>query len=387
MNAGHKSQLLVNGRIFTGEEILPKREVLLVDGEIREVRLASRRSDDVPAIDLGGGLLAPGFIDCQVNGGGGVMFNDPPGVAAIETIIRAHRAFGSTGLLPTLISDDWGVMTEAARAVREARRAGMPGLLGLHFEGPYLNPAKKGAHDGDRIRTMDDGAMDLFTGSGLGVVVVTLAPELAPPGAIRRLSDAGVRVCAGHCMPTDGQIAAALDQGLAGFTHLFNAMPPMTSRQPGVVGAALADPESWCGIIVDGHHVDAITLRVALAAKAGGRMMLVTDAMATVGAGAEARSFQLSGQEVTVANGRCTLPDGSLAGSNLDMAAAVRNTHAWLDQPLEEALRMASLYPAEYLGMGDIRGRIAAGYCADLVLLDADLAVRRTWIGGQMSRH
>ncbi len=385
MNAGHKSQLLVNGRIFTGEEILPKREVLLADGMIGEVRLASRSAGDIPIIDLEGGLLAPGFIDCQVNGGGGVMFNDRPDLATIAAIIQAHRAFGSTGLLPTLISDDWAVMKKAAGAVRDARRAGMAGLLGLHFEGPYLNPAKKGAHDGRRIRPLDDGALDLFTGPGLGKVVVTLAPEIVPPGMIRRLSDAGVRVCAGHCAPTDGQIAAALDEGLAGFTHLFNAMPPLTSREPGVVGAALADQDSWCGIIVDGHHVDPITLRVAIAAKARGRIMLVTDAMAAVGAAA--RSFQLSGQTVTVADGRCSLPDGTLAGSNLDMLSAVRNTHQLLDQPLEEALRMASLYPAEFLGLGESRGRIADGYCADLVLLGDDLAVRRTWIGGQMSVH
>ena len=384
MSGGQELQLLVNGAIFTGDEILPKREVLLADGMIREVRLASRAGDDIEIVDLEGGLLAPGFIDCQVNGGGGVMFNDQPSPAGIDAIIEAHRKYGTTGLLPTLISDEWTIMSDAVQAVRMARSYNVPGLLGVHLEGPFLNPEKKGAHGAEQIRPLDDGFIELIAGEGLGAVVVTLAPEMVPPGTIQTLRAAGVKVCAGHCAPDEGQISAALDEGLAGFTHLFNAMPPLLARAPGVVGAALADRDTWCGIIADGHHVDATTLRVALAAKAAiseGRMMLVTDAMATVGADLE--SFQMSGQVVTVADGRCTLPDGTLAGSCLDMAAAVRNTHHLLGQPLEEALRMASLYPAGFLGMDDRRGRIAAGYCADLVLLDGDLNVCRTWVAGQ----
>ena len=390
---GWMKQLLVNGQIFNGEEILAKREVMLDDGLIAEVRLASRpfgdkAGEDLSIVDLGGGLLAPGFIDCQVNGGG-VMFNDGPDVAAIKCIIQSHRAFGTTGLLPTLITTDAATMAAAAQAVATARGDHLPGLLGVHFEGPFLNSAKKGAHDDGQIRPWDDGVLDLLTRGDLGVVVLTLAPEVVPPGIIRRLSAAGIRVCAGHCAPDNGQIAAALDEGLAGFTHLFNAMPPLTSREPGIVGAALVDDATWCGIIVDGHHVDPTTLRIAVAAKAPGRMILVTDAMAGVGAGMgeDATSFQLSGQTVTVKDGRCTLPDGTLAGSNLDMAGAVRNAHHLLDLPLEEALRMASLYPAGFLGMDDVRGRIRDGYCADLVLLDDDLAVTRTWVGGHMAIH
>jgi len=333
------------------------------------------------AIDLGGGLLAPGFIDCQVNGGGGVLFNDRPDMAAIEKIIAAHRRFGTTGLLPTLISDDWDTMAAARDGVRAGLQQGLPGLLGLHFEGPYLNPAKKGAHDNALIRPVDCGISDLFSLNDLGAVVVTLAPEMVPPGTIAQLVATGVRVCAGHSAADQGQIDAAIAEGLAGFTHLFNAMPPMESRQPGIVGAALADPGTWCGIIVDGHHVHPTTLRVAVAAKATGRMMLVTDAMPSVGVDAE--SFRLSGQTVTVEGGRCVLADGTLAGSNLDMAGAVRNTVALLGLPLEEALRMASLYPAEFLGMDDRRGCIAPGYLADLVLLDDELNVQRTWIAGR----
>jgi len=377
------SQRLTNARIFTGDEILQDWSLLLADGVIVEVLAPGTAGDN--AIDLDGGLLAPGFIDCQVNGGGGVLFNDQPDVVAIMAIAKAHRTFGTTGFLPTLISGDWATMTAAAATVRAARQQGLPGLLGLHFEGPYLNSERKGAHDGGQIRPLDDAALELFSAGDLGTVLVTLAPEMVPAGTIRSLCQAGVRVCAGHSAASHDQITAALLEGLTGFTHLFNAMPALQSRNPGIVGAALADPDSWCGIIVDGHHVHAVTLRVALAAKAPGRMMLVTDAMPTVGA--PGRAFQLSGQTVSVVDGRCTMTDGTLAGSNLDMAAAVRNTVKRLGQSLEEALRMASLYPAGFLGQDERRGRIAPGYCADLVLLDDDLNVRRTWIGGQMAIH
>ena len=374
------TQILTNARIFTGYEILQGWSLYHANGLIRELLAPGTATGDAPVIDLGGDLLAPGFIDCQVNGGGGILFGDQIGLAAITVIATAHRTFGSTGLLPTLISTDWKTMVAAATAVRSAQKKGLSGLLGLHFEGPYLNPDHKGAHDGAQIRSLDGAALDLFASADLGPVVVTLAPEMVPPGTIRRLTDAGVRVCAGHSAASHDQIAAALDEGLAGFTHLFNAMPAMVSRRPGIVGAALADRNSYCGIIADGHHVHSATLQVALAAKTTGRMLLVTDAMPSVGG--RGSSFHLAGRTVEVSDGRCTLEDGTLAGSNLDMASAVRNTVNLLDQPLEEALRMASLYPAAFLGLEGDRGRIAAGYRADLVLLDNDLNVRRTWIGG-----
>ena len=375
------TQLLTNARIFTGDEILQGWGLRLADGLVQELLAPGASAGDTAMTDLGGDLLAPGFIDCQVNGGGGILFTDQPDVATISAIATAHRKFGTTGLLPTLISTDWESMTAAAAAVQTARKQGLAGLLGLHFEGPYLNPERKGAHDGAQIRPLDNTALDLFASADLGSVVVTLAPEMVPPGTIRRLADAGVRICAGHSAASHDQITAALDEGLAGFTHLFNAMPAMASRQPGIVGAALADRNSYCGIIADGHHVHPTTLRVALAAKTAGRMLLVTDAMPSVGGSGD--SFQLAGRTVNVSDGRCTLADGTLAGSNLDMATAARNTVNLLEQTLEEALRMASLYPAEFLGLAHERGRIAPGYRADLVQLDDDLNVRRTWIGGE----
>ena len=378
-------QALTGARIFDGERILEGRSVLIRDGVIDVVAKDRDVPADVEKIDLGGDLLAPGFIDVQVNGGGGVLLNDQPDVEALKIISAAHRRYGTTSLLPTIISDDFTVMEAAARAVREAQANHVPGIIGVHFEGPYLNVKRKGAHDQNKIRPFEEKAMALFSDPDLGVVVVTLAPEMCPPRIIGRLRDAGVRVCAGHTAGGYEDMEAAIEQGLAGFTHLFNAMTPLSSRAPGVVGAALDDVNSWCGIIVDGHHVHPATLKVAIAAKTAGKMMLVTDAMPTVGASRKA--FTLKGEEIQATNGICATADGTLAGSDLDMASAVRNTVELLDQPLEEALRMASLYPAEFLGIADRLGRIATNFEANLNLLDDGMVVKRTWIAGQMIAH
>jgi N-acetylglucosamine-6-phosphate deacetylase len=374
-------RVLTNGRIFDGARILDGHVAVLEGATVAAVVPASEAPAGVERVDLEGGLLAPGFIDVQVNGGGGILFNHQPSVEGIRAISQAHRPYGTTGLLPTLVSDDWAVMENGARAVEAALEQGLPGLLGIHFEGPYLNTARKGIHDEALIRAVDPGALELFTSKTLGQVIVTLAPEVVEPDFIRALDRAGVRVCAGHTAATYAQARRGLEAGIRGFTHLFNAMSPLTSREPGAVGAALEDPESWCGIIVDGHHVHDASLKVAIAAKARGKSMLVTDAMPTVGA--EDKRFQIGGQTIVAEDGRCATAEGRLAGSDLDMASAVRNTVHRLGLPLEEALPMASLYPAAFLGLDHRLGRIAPGFDANLVLLDHDLEVRETWIGGQ----
>ncbi len=374
-------RVLINGRIFDGERLLDGHVAVLEGAAVAAVLPAGEAPAGAERVDLDGGLLAPGFIDVQVNGGGGVLFNDRPSVEGIRAISQAHRRYGTTGLLPTLVSDDWAVMESAARAVEAALEQGLPGLLGIHFEGPYLNTARKGIHDDAVIRAVDPGALALFTSKTLGQVVVTLAPEMVAPDFIRALDGAGVRVCAGHTAASYAQVQRGLEAGIRGFTHLFNAMSPLTSREPGAVGAALEDPHSWCGMIVDGHHVHDASLKVAIAAKARGKSMLVTDAMPTVGA--DDKRFQIGGQTIVAENGRCANAEGRLAGSDLDMASAVRNTVRRLGLPLEEALRMASLYPAAFLGLERRLGRIAPGFDADLVLLDEDLEVQETWIGGQ----
>jgi N-acetylglucosamine-6-phosphate deacetylase len=342
------------------------------------------RAEDVPPgcriEDLGGHLLAPGFIDVQVNGGGGVLFNDAPTVAGIDAIGRAHRAFGTTGFLPTLITDDLHVMDQAMRAVEAAIDAGVPGVLGIHLEGPYLAPARCGVHDKSKFRVLDEAGVALLTSLRRGVTLVTLAPEAAAPGMIRRLADAGVIVSLGHTDAPYAMVRDALAQGATGFTHLFNAMSPLGSRAPGAVGAAL-ESDAWCGLIVDGHHVDFCVLRLALRTRPPGRFMLVTDAMPSVGAAA--KDFALQGRPVTVRDGICRNAGGTLAGSDLDMASAVRNSVAMLGLSVPAACAMASANPAAFLGLAGDRGALIPGLAADLVLLDADLRVVRGWIAGQ----
>jgi len=330
--------------------------------------------------DLHGAMLLPGFIDVQVNGGGGVLFNEAPTVETLRRIGVAHRQFGTTGFLPTLISDDPSVMREALAAVEQALIEGVPGVLGIHLEGPYLAPARKGVHDPRYFHVPDRDELALLCAPHRGVRLITLAPDQVPLASIGALVDAGLIVCAGHTAADYDVTRAALDAGVRGFTHLFNAMTPLGSREPGVVGAALDDARSWCGIIVDGHHVHPASLRVAIAAKARGKMVLVTDAMPPVGA--DRPDYVLNGETIVVKDGVCQTAQGVLAGSALDMATAVRNAVQLLGLPLDEAARMASTYPADFLGLGESHGRIAAGYRADLVLLDDECRVQRSWIGG-----
>jgi len=373
---------LVNARVLADEGLREDVAVLVRNGHV----LALAGMDD-PRLaqaqhhDLGGALLLPGFIDVQVNGGGGLLFNDAPTVETLEGIAAAHRRFGTTGLLPTLITDTAPKMRAALDAVDAAIARGVPGILGIHLEGPFLAPARKGIHDASLFRTPDADDLLALTAPRRGVVMVTLAPEQVGAAVIARLAGAGVRVVAGHTAADYATTRAALDAGVCGFTHLYNAMTPLTSREPGVVGAALDDPASWCGLIVDGHHVHPASLRIAISAKPPGKCVLVTDAMPPVGS--ERADYVLNGQTIVARDGICMNDAGVLAGSALDMASAVRNTVNLLGLPLAEASRMASAYPAEWLGLEQTHGRIAPGQRADFAVLDDTLHVRETWIGGE----
>jgi N-acetylglucosamine-6-phosphate deacetylase len=313
-----------------------------------------------------------------------VLFNDAPSVDSIRAIGRAHRRFGTTGFLPTLISADLEIVARAIAAVRGALEAGVPGVLGIHIEGPFLNVARKGVHDPAKLRELDPSALGLLTSLHGGRTLVTLAPEMTTPQLIEQLVAAGVVVSAGHTNATYAEMHDALEHGLTGFTHLFNAMSQLTGREPGVVGAALDGPRGWCGIIVDGAHTDPVVLRIALKCKPHDRFMLVTDAMPSVGTGNA--SFELQGRRITVSGQACVDQDGRLAGSNLDMASCVRNAVSMLGVPLTEAVRMASQVPAEFLRLDQELGRIARGYRANLVLADDELNVSETWIDGRSSR-
>jgi len=370
-----------NGRILTDRGFETDVTVLVEDGHIVAV-VPGPPPKDAQVVDLAGRYLVPGFIDTQVNGGGDVLFNDEPTADGLRRIASAHRKYGTTGMLPTLISDDVEVMRRAIDATREALAQAVPGVLGVHLEGPYLNAARKGVHDPSKFHTPDASELDLVASLGKdGVTLVTLAPERFEAATLRALAGRGVVIAAGHTAATYEQLRDGFANGITGITHLFNAMTPMNSREPGAVGAALENPDAWCGLIVDGYHVHDATLRVAIAARPRGKMMLVTDAMPPVGGQREA--FSLYGVEMLCRDGQCTTADGTLAGSALDMASAVRNTVQRLGLPLEEACRMASQYPAEFIGLGGELGRIAPGYRSDLVMLDDALNVQGTWIGGQ----
>jgi N-acetylglucosamine-6-phosphate deacetylase len=376
--------VLVNGRILTPEGIVDGKAVTIrdgrIDGVIDSADTPPSTSGGAPRHDLDGGLLVPGFIDTQVNGGGGVLFNDSTTVEAIAAIGAAHRPYGTTGFLPTLISDDLAVVDAAMRATEQAIEAGVPGVLGVHIEGPFLNVKRKGIHDSSKFRILDDEAVALLSSLKRGKTLVTLAPETTTPEMVRRLTAAGVTVAAGHTNAAYGTVRKALDAGLTGFTHLFNAMSPLTSREPGVVGAALESITAWCGIIVDGRHVDPAVLRIALRTRPLNRFMLVTDAMPTVGM--IDKSFDLQGRHIRVVDGVCVDDHGTLAGSDLDMIGAVRNAMSMMGLSVEDAVSIASATPAAFLGLAGERGAIRIGQAADLVLLDDDFQVRRTWIDG-----
>ncbi|CAM5770203.1 N-acetylglucosamine-6-phosphate deacetylase [Labrys miyagiensis] len=368
-------------RLFNGETFLD-HHALLVEGEkIAAVVQRSEIPSHAVVTSLPSGLLVPGFIDAQVNGGGGFLFNEAPEVATLDGISAAHRRHGSTALLPTYITDRIDGMKRALEAARAAIAASVPGVAGIHLEGPYLSVARKGAHDPALIRPLTDEDVDLILGSGIETILLTVAPENASNRLIRRLAEGGVIVSLGHTDTDYDTAMAAADAGATGITHLFNAMSPLQGRAPGVAGAALDHGGLWAGVIADGHHVHRGSLSVALRAKrAPGRLFLVSDAMPTAGDPNDV--FFLNGRKVTRRNGALTLEDGTLAGSDLTMDGAVRYSVDNLGIDLGEALRMASLYPAQFLKLDRRRGRLAPGFRADLVHLDETLATRGVWIAG-----
>lgn len=371
---------LTGARVFDGSRLLDAHAVVVEGARIAAL---------VPVADLASaidrrhieGLLAPGFIDCQVNGGGGIFFNADTSASAIAGIGRAHRRFGTTGFLATLITGERAQLGEALRAGEAALATGTPGFIGLHLEGPFLSPDRKGVHDPRLMRAIEPEDVAVIAAARAGRILMTIAPEKMPVDTIAKLAGAGIVLSAGHTAATYETIVAAREAGLTGFTHLFNAMPPLSARDPGPVGAALDDADAYASLIVDLIHVSAPSLRIAVAARGWRRTMLVTDAMPTVGT--DLAEFVIGGATVVRSGGRLTrASDGTLAGADLDMAEAVRNGIGLLGVGREQALRMASLHPARFLGLADRRGRIAPGCIADLTVLDARLSVLGTWVAG-----
>lgn len=365
-------QQLSVSRLFDGATWFDNVSVVIEHGVVQAITPANG-----PVMQ---GTLAPGFIDVQVNGGGGVLFNSRPVPQTLATMLQAHSQFGTTAMLPTVITDSVAIMQQAADAVAAAIAAKQPGIIGVHFEGPHLSVPKKGVHPQQHIRQLSADELALYGRNDLGIKLVTVAPENVSPAQIRQLVALEVIVCLGHSNADAATVQAALVAGATGFTHLYNAMSPLTSREPGMVGVALADPHSWCGVIFDGHHMHPLAAKVALAAKPQGKLLLVTDAMSPVGTADT--EFDLFDGKVSRHGDKLTDNEGRLAGSVLDMAGAVRYAIQSLDVAPDEALRMASLYPAQFLHMPHL-GRIAAGYQADMVLLDNSWQVIQSWIGGQ----
>ena len=379
-------QALTGAQVFDGDVFIDRHSLIYREATIEAILPSHQLPADIPATALDGGILAPGFVDTQVNGGGGVLFNNAPSAATLATMVRAHRACGTTGMLPTLISDSRETLRSGVGAVQQAMAQTLPGIPGIHIEGPFFNPARRGTHQRRYLRAPRAEDIDWLCALRGIKILLTLAPEQTRPGQIRALSDAGILVCAGHTDAHSDDIARALAEGLTGFTHLYNAMRPLQGREPGVVGAALDDRHSWCGIIVDGHHVDPVAVRVALAAKPKGKMVLVSDAMATVGSADKA--FQLYGETIRESGGRLLNAEGRLAGSAIGMIDAVRLSCESVGVDIGESLRMASLYPAALLQLDNVLGRLRPGYRADMVHFDTDSwQVRHTWIAGEPQAH
>ena len=372
---------LTGAQVFEGEHIRGGLAVVIDGARIVDVVSVESLGSGVEKRALNGGMLVPGFIDVQVNGGGGALLNDNPTINTVRRIAESHRKFGTTGMLPTVITDAPEVLSKAIAAVKAARAENIPGVLGIHIEGPFLDIERKGAHDMQFIREMTEADATQIATIESGSVMLTLAPNRVKPGLIRSLAERGVLVSLGHAEATLIEAQTALKAGARAFTHVFNAMSQMNGREPGMVGAALSDRESFCGLIADGLHVHDAALKVALEAKPRNRLMLITDAMPSAAGGPDI--FELQGRTVRRKNGRLLLDDGTLAGSNLTMDEAVRYCVEKLEVDLEDALRMASLNPAVFLRREHELGRIKTGYLANIVHLDDELRVLETWIDGK----
>lgn len=378
-----RSIALTGAAIFDGHRRHENAALLVSDGIVFGIVPQERIPADFELTPLGGGLLAPGFIDLQSNGGGGVLFNEEPSVAGIATICAAHARFGTTALLATLITDTPEITRRAIEAGIQAHERKVPGFLGLHLEGPHLCVEKHGAHRPDLIRPMTDADVEMLCAArqSLPNLMVTLAPEVVDDTHIAELAKAGICVSLGHSNASAARSKQAFGAGARSATHLFNAMSGLNHREPGLVGAALNTDDAFAGLIADGHHVAPDAINIALRSKtARGKIFLITDAMSTVGT--DQTSLILNGRRIIRQDGKLTLEDGTLAGADLDMNSAVRYIARSTSLPFEEALRMASLYPAQCLGVETTRGSLMPGTAANIVHLDDDGRVRATWIAG-----
>ncbi|MEZ9299911.1 N-acetylglucosamine-6-phosphate deacetylase [Vibrio splendidus] len=375
---------LSNCKIYTGSDVLTDHAVVIENELIKKVCPISELPEGIEVRDLNGANLSPGFIDLQLNGCGGVMLNDEITADTMQIMHKANLKSGCTSFLPTLITSSDEDMREVIAAAREYHNQYQNQSLGLHLEGPYLNVAKKGIHSVDHIRKSDNEMIELICKNNDLVAKVTLAPELNDPEHIERLRKAGVVVSIGHTNATYAEARQGFESGITFATHLFNAMTPMVGREPGVVGAIYDTPEVYAGIIADGFHVDYANIRIAHKIK-GEKLVLVTDATAPAGANME--YFIFVGKKVYYRDGKCVDENGTLGGSALTMIEAVQNTVEHAGIALDEALRMATLYPATAIGVESKLGRIKKGMVANLAVFDRDFNVKATVVNGQYEHN
>ncbi|MFC3022630.1 N-acetylglucosamine-6-phosphate deacetylase [Vibrio zhugei] len=375
---------LVNGTIFTGESILTDHGLIISDHIIHDIIPRHALPETMPVIDVNGANISPGFIDLQLNGCGGVMFNDEISTATLHTMHRANLLSGCTNFLPTLITSSDENMQQAVAVARDYMHQHPHHVLGLHLEGPYLNPEKKGIHNIDFIRQSNQSMVDFMCQNHDVIAQLTMAPEMNDAAHIRQLAQAGITVSLGHTNCSYKQAKAGFAAGMTSATHLFNAMSSITGREPGAVGAVYDTPSVYAGIIADGFHVDFANIRIAKHLKKD-KLLLVTDA--TAPAGADIESFIFVGKTVYYKDGKCIDENGTLGGSALTMNQAIKNSVKYVGIELDEALRMATLYPAQSIGIDKQFGRIAPGYIANLAIFDCDLNVDATVVNGQYGKH
>lgn len=365
-------------KLYDGERFLEHQNIEVEHGVIKTIYSANPEDADFVL----NGLVTAGFIDVQVNGGGGKLLNNDPSLDTIRTMTSAHQRFGTTSLLPTLITDDIEKMHQASDAIAQALDENLKSVIGVHFEGPHLSVAKKGIHPSEKIRSITNNELKLVTRKDLGKVVLTVAPENVDRDVIRELVDSGVTVCLGHSNADFDTVELALEAGATGFTHLYNAMSPLTGRQAGMVGAAFLSKHSYAGLIADLHHVCKQSAQIAINIKGKDNVMLVTDSMSHIGTNQVQLSF--CGYDIIKTDDKLTLSDGTLAGSHLDMSSAVRNTVRQLEYPLAVALDMASNTPSRFLNLQRSKGHLKNGYDADFVCLDNELNVTHTVCMGSL---
>ncbi len=377
-------QAITGSKLFNGIDFIEHKALLIDDQHIAGIVNEDAIPTDFQVKKLDGGILSPGFIDLQVNGGGGKLFNNSPDKESLNTIISAHQYFGTTSIMPTVISDSLNILQKCTDTISNEINNNHS-LLGIHIEGPFFNVKYRGVHQKQYINTINASYLNLFETLDKFPVMLTLAPECISIKQLKHLKSLGFKILAGHTDANYDQLEEAVKYGLDGFTHLFNAMGQISAREPGVVGSAFDFDETSASIIVDLHHVHPSLINLSFKQKPKGKLFFVSDSMATINHGEP--SFELYDEVVSESNGRIINSEGKLAGSSITQIDAIKNAYQKCSIPLESAISMATLYPAEYLGVSDYIGQLKKGYRADLAHFNSNFHVQNVWLAGKQIKE